>query len=85
MGTTTNSTYAIGVLEDGFYSISGGWFDRHGLSPLRTTIAGCTWCGSVINIDILAARGLHMEFGSQVVTSRIRNVQVARCEGNYRN
>ena len=31
--TTLNSTYLIHVLEDGLYSISGGWVDSQGLSP----------------------------------------------------
>lgn len=74
--TTLNSTYSIHVLEDGFYSISGGWFDREGLSPFRTTIAGCTWGGSAIKLDIVAACGLHLEFGNRVVTSPIRKVCV---------
>ena len=78
---TANSTYSIYVLDDGFYSISGGWFDRQGLSPMKTTIAGCTWGGSAIKSDILAACGLHLEFGNRVVTSRIKKVDVVRCAG----
>jgi hypothetical protein len=73
--TTLNSTYSIRVLSDGFYKISGGWFDHH-LSPLRTTITGCTWGGSAIKVDIVAACGLHLEFGNRVVTSRIQQVGV---------
>ena len=83
--TTANSTYSIHVLEDGLYSISGGWFDRHGLSPLKTTITGCTWGGSAIKLDILAACGLHLEFGNRVVTSGIKRVQVVRCEQRAAN
>lgn len=75
---TENSVYSIQVLEDATYSIWGGWFDRHGLSPVRTSIAGCTWGGSVIKSDIVAACGLHLEFGNRVVTSRIREVRVIR-------
>ena len=76
--TTVYSTYSIHVLEDGFYSISGGWFDRKGLSPLKTTITGCTWGGSAIKVDIVAACGLHLEFGNGVVTSAIRKVDLIR-------
>ena len=76
--TTENSTYSIHVLEDGLYSISGGWFDRKGLSPLKTTITGCTWGGSAIKIDVVAACGLHLEFGNRVVTSAIRKVDLIR-------
>ena len=31
--TTKNSIYAICALGDGSYSVSGGWFDRKGISP----------------------------------------------------
>ena len=74
--TTRNSTYSLRVLEGDRYSISGGWFDHEGLSPLRTTIAGCTWGGSAIKVDIVAACGLHLEFGNRVVTSVIQKVCV---------
>lgn len=75
---TENSVYDISVLEDATYSISGGWFDRQGISPVRISIAGCTWGGTVIKNDIVAACGLHLEFGNRVVTSRIREVHVIR-------
>jgi hypothetical protein len=75
---TENSVYSIDVLEDAMYSVRGGWFDRQGLSPVRISIAGCTWGGSVIKNDIVAACGLHLEFGNRVVTSRIREVHVIR-------
>jgi hypothetical protein len=83
--TTAHSTYSIYALEDGLYLVSGGWFDRHGLSPMKTSITGCTWGGSAIKLDILAACGLHLEFGNRVVTSRIRSVQVRRCEDQRAN
>ena len=76
--TTENSIYSIHVLADATYSIRGGWFDRQGLSPARTSISGCTWGGTVIRNDIVAACGLHLEFGNRVVTSRIREVHVIR-------
>lgn len=83
--TTANSTYSIYALENGRYSVSGGWFDRHGLSPMETEITGCTWGGSVIKVDIMAACGLHLEFSNRVVTSAIRKLQVIRCEGKRVN
>lgn len=76
--TTENSVYSIQVLGDATYDVRGGWFDRQGLSPVRTSIAGCTWGGTVIKNDIVAACGLHLEFGNRVVTSRIREVHVIR-------
>jgi hypothetical protein len=75
---TENSIYSIHVEEDGSYSISGGWFDRNGLSPVTTSIAGCTWGGTAIKRDLVAARGLRLEFGNRVVTSPIREVRVIR-------
>jgi len=80
--TTRHSTYLIQVLEDGLYLISGGWVDLQGESPMKTTIAGCTWGGSAIKGDIVAACGLHLEFGRRVVTSTIQKVSVIRQSGN---
>jgi hypothetical protein len=79
--STENSIYSIRVHEDATYSISGGWFDHQGLSPARIHIAGCTWGGSVIKCDIVAACGLRLEFGNRVVTSPIREVRVVRDDG----
>lgn len=74
--TTRNSVYSIRVLDNGQYSVSGGWFDRQGLSPMKTTIRGCTWGGSMIKVDVVAACGLRLEFGNRVVTTTIREVCV---------
>jgi len=76
--TTEHSMYSIQVLEDATYCIRGGWFDRQKLSPVRDSVAGCTWGGSAIKRDIVAACGLHLEFANRVVTSRIREVLVIR-------
>ena len=78
---TENSVYSVCVHEDSTYSVSGGWFDSQGLSPVRTSIAGCTWGGSVIKQDIVAACGLRLEFGNRVVTTRIREVRLFRGDG----
>jgi len=75
---TANSIYSIRVLEEGIYSVSGGWFDRRGLSPLKTTITGCRWDRRALKPDIVAACGLHLEFGNGVVTSRIQEIDVTR-------
>jgi len=71
---TLNSTYSIRVIGDDLYLVSGGWFDRKGISPLETTIAGCTWGGSILKADIIAACGLNLEFGNRVVTSAIQKI-----------
>jgi hypothetical protein len=76
--STENSLYTIQVQDEGTYSISGGWFDRNGLSPALTSITGCTWGGTAIKRDLVAARGLRLEFGNRVVTSPIREVRVIR-------
>ncbi|MBK7377954.1 MAG: hypothetical protein IPJ03_02940 [Ignavibacteriales bacterium] len=71
---TANSVYMIKVLEEKQYTVSGGWFDKNNLSPVTTTINGCTWGGSIIKNDIVAACGLHLEFGNKIVTSRINKI-----------
>ena len=75
---TANSAYTIFVLDEGVYWVWGGWFDRRGIAPQRVTINGCTWGGSVIKHDIVAARGLHLEFGNRVVTTPIEHASVVR-------
>ena len=77
--TTRNSTYVIHAFEPGHYTVTGGWFDLHGLSPIKIGINGCTWGGHAIKEDILAAHGLHLEFENTVVTSRILQYQIIRC------
>ena len=76
--TTRNSVYSICVLGGGEYTVAGGWFDDRGVAPCSTTIAGCTWGGSAIKSDALAACGLCLEFGNRVVTSPIRKIRVIR-------
>lgn len=73
---TLNSVYTIRVLQDNHYLVSGGWFDKKGLSPMKLTISGCTWGGSILKMDIIAACGLCVEFGNRVVTSPIQKVVV---------
>jgi hypothetical protein len=78
---TLNSVYSIRVVEDDFYIVSGGWFDREGVSPMKITIAGCTWGGSILKTDIIAACGLSLEFGNRVVTSTIQKIFVVPNSG----
>ena len=73
---TCNSVYSILISHDGDCVVTGGWFDRKGLSPMRTRIAGCTWGGSAIKIDILAACGLCLEFGNRLVTTSVQRIFV---------
>jgi hypothetical protein len=77
---TRNSLYTIWMLDESVYWVSGGWFDLQGISPHRVDINGCTWGGSAIKQDILAACGLRLEFGNTVLTTRIREVCVIRAQ-----
>src|SRR5262245_12094725 len=71
---TRNSLYHIRAVGSGEYIVAGGWFDRNCKSPLKTTIAGCTWGGSVIKIDVAAACGLCIEFGNRVTTTAVQTI-----------
>ncbi len=71
---TLNSVYIIKVLNEGEYLVSGGWFDRQKLSPQKINIRGCTWGGTAIITDIIAAPGLCIEFSNNLITSRIHKV-----------
>ena len=80
---TMNSTYTIKVADDGSYIVSGGWFDKKNLSPSKIKINGCTWGGSIIKQDIIAACGLKLEFQNRVVTSSIKKIfYIPQCCGN---
>ncbi len=82
--TTRNSDYSVRVFDDSLYLVSGGWFDRKGISPVKTTIRGCTFGGSIIKLDVVAACGLCLEFGNRVVTTAIQKVCVVRSGGRNR-
>jgi hypothetical protein len=71
---TCNSLYCIRVEGHRFFSVSGGWFDRSEKAPMRTAIIGCTWGGSIIKIDVIAAVGLSIEFSNRVTTSPIQKI-----------
>ncbi len=76
--TTRNSVYTLCTLGGDSFAVSGGWFDRNGEAPTTVTVAGCTYGGRMIRQDVVAARGLFMEFGNRVSTTRIRRVRVVR-------
>lgn len=78
---TVNSTCSVYVLQDDFYLVSGGWFDRNGLSPTKVSVNGCTWGGNIIKVNIPAACGLHIEFSNGPITSQIRRVMVFNMSG----
>ena len=73
---TENSVYSIRIMNNGACVVSGGWFDRKGLSPMKTRISGCTWGGSTIKIDVAAACGLRLEFGNRLITTTIQRIFV---------
>ncbi len=80
---THNSGYSIRTLENGLFMVSGGWFDHKGESPATTKIRGCTWGGTAIKTDIVAACGLRIEFGNRLITSPIEKIFVfSRGTGN---
>jgi hypothetical protein len=77
---TRNSVYSLCLLEDGTYSVAGGWFDRNGTSPQRVGVNGCTFGGRAIKSDVLAAPGLFLECDNRVTTTRIRDARVLRTD-----
>jgi hypothetical protein len=77
---TRNSTYSLCVLGDDTFAVSGGWFERRSGSATLITINGCTYGGSVIRHDVVAGPGLFLEFGNNVLTTRIQDVRVVRSD-----
>lgn len=80
--TTRNSIYSLWFLGDGRFAVSGGWFDARAMSPATVTVNGCTYGGSVLWHEVVAARGLFLEFGNNVSTTRIKDVRVLRFDGS---
>ncbi len=76
--TTKNSTYMVFVVDPNNFLASGGWFERKGLAPARVKIPGCTWGGSAIKLDVIAGRGLCIEFQDRAVTSRVLEMKIRR-------
>jgi hypothetical protein len=76
--TTCNSVYKIRKKEENLFEVCGGWFDRKGLSPFVVGVRGCSWGGSIIKVDIIAACGLRLEFGNSLITSPIRKISVIK-------
>ena len=79
--TTRNSVYSLWSLGDGTFAVSGGWFDQQADTQGPITVNGCTYGGSAIRHDVVAARGLFLEFGNNVSTTRIQDVRVQRYAG----
>jgi len=74
---TRNSIYYLRALGGDSFNVSGGWFSRSPC-PQPITVAGCTFGGRAICTDLVAARGLFLEFGNNVSTTRIRDVRILR-------
>jgi hypothetical protein len=82
--STRNSTYTLGVVGDGTYAVSGGWFTANSADAAPVGISGCTWGGCAILIGLVAAPGMHLEFGNGVRTTRIREVRTVRGQAGRR-
>jgi hypothetical protein len=76
--TTRNSTYCISKAGGGSWFVWGGWFENHDHAPALVGINGCTWGGTVVHSDVLAAPGLFLEFANGVTTTRIHEVRILR-------
>jgi hypothetical protein len=75
--STRNSVYSLESVGGELFLVHGGWFEKNPGSRL-ITVNGCTYGGSVIRTDIVAAPGLFLEFGNNVSTTRIQSVRVLR-------
>ena len=51
--------YSLCVVDGGGFSVAGGWFDRHGLSPQKIGINGCTFGGHAIKTDLRRVLARH--------------------------
>ncbi len=75
---THNSVYYLRCDNDMKFIVSGGYFDSDTKISQRIGISGCTWGGSAINTEMLAVRGMQLEFANHVTTSSIRKIKVLK-------
>jgi len=80
--STKNSVYSLTARADGFFDVSGGWFEREGRGPARVGVVGCTAGGHAVFTDHIAAKGLFMEFADGLRTTRIRSVRRIKTTAN---
>ena len=76
--TTENSVYSMLAVGDGSYYVAGGWFSSGACESTHVRVTGCTWGGTAICTSLVAARGMFIEFGNGVRTSRIRDARLLR-------
>jgi len=79
--STKNAVYSLTARADGFFDVSGGWFEREGSGSATVEILGCTAGGHAVFTDHIAAPGLFMEFADGLRTTRIRTVRRIRDDG----
>ncbi len=73
---TKNSRYALRVLANGEFRVSGGWFTENDIDGSLVGVAGCTWGGTCLLTGLIAAPGMFIEFDNGVRTSRVRDVKL---------
>ncbi len=79
---TENSLYEIKLIDpaQSVVSVTGGHFDRKGVSPIETTITGSTFGGTSVVMNTIV-EGLFLEFGNHVTTSGIKKFQIIQPDG----
>lgn len=75
---TKNSVYSLRARGDGTFDVHGGWFAREAQPGVRMRVAGCTWGGSALFTQMIAAPDMFLEFANNVMTTRIREVRLLR-------
>jgi hypothetical protein len=81
---TKNSVYSLTANSDGTFEAGGGWFHRENMPGTRIEVRGCVAGGHAIFTDYVAVRGLFMEFGDGLRTTRITSVRLIPAETSDR-
>jgi len=75
---TFNSIYTFKKLGDNEFEVTGGWFDKKGMSPCIVGINGYTWGGSMLKMNCLELdRYMEMRHPDH---PRIRTSYIAKIE-----
>jgi len=75
---TRNSLYILQATADGRFSAWGGWFKRKERNGSQISVNGCSLGGSIININVIAALGMCIEFSNRLITTPVECFVVLR-------
>ena len=76
--TTTNSTYHIRAAGFDSFVVSGGWFAKQQQTRKNVGIWGCSWGDGPVDVNIIAALGMCIQYANGLITIEIKRIRIKR-------